>query len=107
MAQKSAEIERIAKPRRVQHWHAVSIRPKGKSCDAAHACRAARFLSAEAPRLPLPECTASETCACVYKHHPDRRLNPRRQDDGAGLKRSGKVGQERRKAGDRRKSDLE
>jgi hypothetical protein len=107
MAQKSAETSRSARPSRAQRWHAVAIRPQGKSCDAAHACRAARFLSAEAPRLPLRECTVSDTCTCVYKHHPDRRLGPRRQQDGAGLARSGKSGQERRKAGDRRRSDLD
>jgi hypothetical protein len=105
---RSDETGRIPRPlRSVQRWHAVSIKPKGMSCDAAHACRAARFLSAEAPRLPLADCTTSDTCSCVYKHLPDRRVTSRREEDGGGLKRANKVGQERRSRRDRRKSDLE
>ena len=96
---------RVASTRSGRRWHAVAIRPKGQSCEAAQACRASRFLSAEAPRLPLEQCTTSDTCTCVYKHHPDRRVNSRRQEDGAGLKRSHKAGEERRKERDRRKGD--
>ena len=86
-------------------WHAVAIRPKGGSCEAVQACRTARYLSKEAPRLPLAECTTSDTCTCVYKHHEDRRLKPRRQSETGELRRNTQAGQERRLAGDRRKSD--
>jgi hypothetical protein len=41
----------------------------------------------------------------VYKHHTDRRAQPRRQDEKGGLRRSGKVAQERRLTHDRRKTD--
>lgn len=85
-------------------WHAVCIKPKGTSCEAVQAYRAARYLSGEAPRLPVPECTASDTCSCVYKHHADRRSQPRRQEERDGL-RSTQVEQERRLSRDRRKSD--
>lgn len=87
------------------HWHAVAIRPKGQCCEAVQACRSARYLSSDAPRLPLAECSTADTCTCVYKHHADRRAQPRRQDEKDGLRRSGKVGQERRLSGDRRKTD--
>jgi hypothetical protein len=87
------------------HWHAVAIRPKGQCCEAVQACRTSRFLSSDAPRLPLEQCTTSDTCSCVYKHHADRRGQPRRQDEKDGLRRSAKVGQERRLARDRRKTD--
>jgi hypothetical protein len=87
------------------HWHAVAIRPKGQCCDAVQACRTARFLSSDAPRLPLAECNTSDTCSCVYKHHADRRAQPRRQGEKDGLRRSGKVAQERRLTHDRRKTD--
>jgi hypothetical protein len=87
------------------HWHAVGIKPKGQCCDAVQAHRTARFLSSDAPRLPLPECSTSDTCTCVYKHHADRRAQPRRQDEKEGLRRSGKVVQERRLTSDRRKTD--
>jgi hypothetical protein len=88
-----------------KQWHAVAIRPRGGSCEAVQACKTARYLSQEAPRLPLAECTASDTCTCVYKHHDDRRLKPRRHDEAGELRRGAKVGQERRLRGDRRKSD--
>jgi hypothetical protein len=73
------------------HWHAVAIKPKGQCCEAVQARRSARFLSKEAPRLPLPDCSTSDTCTCVYKHHADRRAQPRRQDERDGLRRSGSV----------------
>jgi hypothetical protein len=88
-----------------KRWHAVAIRPKGSSCEAVQACRSARYLSKEAPRLPLAQCTSSDTCTCVYKHHADRRSQPRRQDEKGELRRNAKVSQERRSTGDRRKSD--
>ena len=94
-----------APTRAASHWHAVAIKPKGQCCEAVQARRTARFLSDEAPRLPLAECSTSDTCSCVYKHHADRRAHPRRQDETDGLRRSGKVTQERRMTHDRRKTD--
>ena len=84
-------------------WHAVSITTKSTSCEAARALRSARFLSAKAPRLPLPECTA-DSCPCAYKHHEDRRGPPRRKSEATGLKR-GNVTQERRGTRGRRETD--
>ena len=94
-------------PRPPKSWHAVSIVAKGASCEAAHSLRGKRFLSAEAPRLPLAQCTNSKSCICAYKHHEDRRGQPRRSDETAGLRRNAKVSEERRSTGDRRKSPLE
>ena len=91
--------------RRASPWHAVSIVTKSPSCEAARALRARRFLSASAPRLPLPECTVKNHCPCAYKHHEDRRGPPRRKDEAVGLKRGGKVAQERRMRGSRRDTD--
>ena len=86
-------------------WHAVAIKPKGQCCEAVQARRSARFLSKEAPRLPLAECNTSDTCTCVYKHHADRRAQPRRHAERDGLRRGGKVDQERRLTPDRRRTD--
>ena len=86
-------------------WHAVAIKPKGECCDAVQTCRTRRFLSKDAPRLPLTECSTSDTCACVYKHHADRRAPPRRHEERDGLRRSTKVAQERRLSRDRRNID--
>jgi hypothetical protein len=85
-------------------WHAVAIATKSTSCEAARALRATRFLSAKAPRLPLPECTKPDSCPCAYKHYEDRRGQPRRTSEITGL-RKGNVTQERRGARGRRESD--
>jgi hypothetical protein len=100
-----SSTDHAAQRRAPSHWHAVAIRPKGESCEAVQACRTSRFLSGDAPRLPLAECSTSDTCSCVYKHHADRRAQPRRQEEKGGLRRSGKVAQERRLTNDRRKTD--
>lgn len=53
-------------------YHAVSIKTTSKSCAAAKDLLGRRFLSPEAPRLPLPDCDAPE-CKCRFVHHKDRR----------------------------------
>jgi hypothetical protein len=40
-----------------------------------------RFLSEDAPRLPLDECQCVEHCHCVYRHFSDRRTAVRRDAD--------------------------
>ena len=57
-------------------FHAVSIRPSGESCASIHAMKMQRFLSEEAPGLPLENCCAAE-CQCKYVHHVDRRSDSR------------------------------
>jgi hypothetical protein len=61
------EHSRIANP-----YHAVSIEPGFKACEAARRQEGRRFLSTVAPMLPLKECTQA-TCQCRYAHHQDRR----------------------------------
>jgi hypothetical protein len=51
---------------------AVSIHSYKDRCSAAEQVAGQRFLSSEAPAIPLESC-ASETCHCVYMHHTDRR----------------------------------
>jgi hypothetical protein len=91
--------------RRSTPWHAVSIVTKTKGCRAVHALRSKRFLSAAAPRLPLPECTMGDACPCAYKHFADRRGQPRRKDEITGLKQGGRLEQERRVTPSRRQTD--
>jgi hypothetical protein len=93
-------------PTKVSPWHSVSLVTKANSCEAAHACRGKRFLSKHAPRLPLAECTVPDSCACAYKHHDDRRGNPRRKSELTGLKRGKSSTTERRIARGRRQTDL-
>ena len=59
-------------------WHAVSIVPTKTCREALAVPKGKRFLSQEAPRLPLTGCSQSGQCACVYRHHDDRRAGPRR-----------------------------
>ncbi len=65
-------------------WHAVSIQGgDGGRCEAARSLAGRRFLSSEAPALPLPDCDRPETCRCRYRKHGDRRTS------GQALDRNG------------------
>ncbi len=86
-------------------WHAVSIKFGKNACDAAKAATGQRFLAAEAPPLPLPDCDG-RTCECYYKHHKDRRSGAdRRSPFGSGglSGATGRYDKERRERPDRRK----
>lgn len=89
---------------RKQPWHAVSIVARGAACEQAIALRDRRFLSKEAPRLPLPECPFGNRCKCLYRHHGDRRAGPRRSADASGLRRT-RTTDERRAGRGRRAND--
>jgi hypothetical protein len=91
--------------RQASPWHAVSIATGNSGCEAARARIAARYLSREAPRLPLPQCSDPESCSCWYKHYGDRRGRPRRKDDIIGLRRSRAIEPERRQVRGRRADD--
>jgi hypothetical protein len=64
-------------------WHAVSIVPGPRCCQAAAALAGTRFLShgvpahEAPPRLPIAGCEA-QNCTCRYQHHVDRRHSPSR-----------------------------
>jgi hypothetical protein len=67
----------------IQPWHAVTIAASASACPAAQACKGKRYLSRNAPRLPLAECDSTR-CECKYRHFPDRRGSPRRHDEMGG-----------------------
>jgi hypothetical protein len=92
-------------PRRSTPWHAVSVMAGPSSCEAARARPTARYLSRDAPRLPLPDCMSPASCSCSYKHYVDRRGQPRRKDDLSGLRRNLHSGTERRRVRGRREDD--
>jgi hypothetical protein len=85
-------------------WSAVSIVCPSVSCAAAQALKGRRFLSAAAPRLPLPDCTLTGSCRCVYRKYEDRRAGPRREAEASGLRRSSPSPERRRTRG-RRSTD--
>jgi hypothetical protein len=67
----------------VRHlFHGIAVRPCDEfQCDAVKALGEQRFLSDDAPRLPLEDCSQPGRCGCVYKHFNDRRTTLRRESD--------------------------
>jgi hypothetical protein len=63
-------------------FHCVAITFSDDACDAVKNVRSHRFLSHEAPFLPLDRCTVRE-CRCRYEHFPDRREDMRRNPYGS------------------------
>jgi len=84
----------------------VSVVAGSGSCEAALALKGRRFLGAEAPRIPLAECTCAQRCRCIYWKYPDRRAGPRRTEDHSGMRRVGTSGPERRAGRGRRRTDV-
>jgi hypothetical protein len=82
-------------------WHAVAIVSGTNACAAVQAVAKQRFLSKNAPRLPLPECTLPASCKCAYKHHKDRRSSPRRWTEQGGTARQRPPSERRAKRGRR------
>ena len=84
-------------------YHCVEV------CAGVHACKAVRqfgrvrYLSGEAPGLPVSGCTAQQ-CACSYVHHPDRREDDRRNPYGQWANLPPAMVGERRSRTDRRAS---
>jgi len=58
-------------------YHCVAVRACAQPCESARRIGTRRFLSSEAPPLPLEACEAGDA-ACTYMHFEDRRSGPRR-----------------------------
>lgn len=88
-------------------YHAVSIDSDSAACEAVQQLKEKRFLSSEAPLIPLSDCT-SAICNCKYLHHQDRRmLKKDRRIPRALSKKTHQHfdGQERRSSNGQRRSD--
>jgi hypothetical protein len=87
-----------------KNYHCVEVRPGTPACKVARDLGSTRFLSDEAPSLPLAGCTV-EKCTCSFVHHDDRREDDRRHPykQWAGLPPM--VTGERRAKTERRKSE--
>lgn len=59
-------------------FRAVSIQICPQACAAAKKLRDKRFLSSQAPMLPLNDCNVSD-CKCKFIHHHDRRSHEDRR----------------------------
>lgn len=71
---------------RSARWHGVAISPSCNACDSARRLWNVRYLSKEAPRLPLADCNR-RPCRCRYIHYGDRRTEDRRSPAQAALAR--------------------
>ncbi|MEJ2604445.1 MAG: hypothetical protein P8172_14360 [Gammaproteobacteria bacterium] len=68
-----------AAPKR--RFHGVEVIPGASvCCDGAREIAGKRFLTDEAPILPLTDCDQPE-CSCRYQHYTDRRTDDRRDTD--------------------------
>jgi hypothetical protein len=85
-------------------WSAVSIVPGPHCCLAVRGLTHRRYLSAEAPRLPVPECNA-RPCECRFKHHTDRRAKVQRKRDRDEMSLGYKATERRSISRGRRESD--
>ena len=66
--------------KKISAHHAVSVVTGPRCCAEAKALRGQKFLSREAPSLPLQGCNRDD-CTCRYEHYEDRRATPRRARD--------------------------
>ncbi|MEE4360528.1 MAG: hypothetical protein V2I63_03280 [Pseudomonadales bacterium] len=85
-------------------FHGVEIVARGNfGCPQARQLEGRRFLSEEAPLLPLEGCSSPDRCACSYRHFSDRRTDKRRDSD-LGLP-DRPIPDDRRESGGRRITD--
>ncbi|MEZ5564872.1 MAG: hypothetical protein R3F24_04855 [Gammaproteobacteria bacterium] len=63
------KLPRVTRPK---SFHGVSLRPGPNACSVVHTLVDQRYLSNDAPPLPLPGCNR-ERCECTYGHYRDRR----------------------------------
>ncbi|MGA7179356.1 MAG: hypothetical protein WBX11_07225 [Thiobacillaceae bacterium] len=84
-------------------YHSVEVRCGSAACDAVKRLGETRFLSDEAPLLPVPGCTAQQ-CTCRYIHFADRRRDDRRNPYGQWTSTPPVITGERRLRIERRKS---
>lgn len=79
-------------------YHCVSIENEASCCEQVEAIKGTRFLSKEAPNIPMKDCTQAQ-CQCYYQHFDDRRQagNDRRVDYGMTKDLFGAFGEHNRR----------
>lgn len=104
----AAKVSASAKPQRSSPptaFQSVSILQGPKACCASKDVAKIRFLTKQAPALPLAGCTMQDECHCRYVKHTDRRTEARRLIDVVGMSALLFESEERRAKAGRRKSD--
>ena len=61
-------------------YAAVSVRFTPNACEAVKNIAGERFLSQDAPLMPLQQCPRRNICNCFYEYHGDRRTSDERSD---------------------------
>ena len=89
----------------VSPFHAVEIRCTKNACQAAQDTHGERYVSAEAPLLPLDQCDRPDRCRCRYQHYKDRRDDSRRRAEIGLPTQSNSERVERRHVKGRRSED--
>jgi hypothetical protein len=101
----AAKAPKTTKREPLNRWHAIAIVLGPNRCQAAEAAKGRRFLSKEAPILPLRECDTA-ACTCKYRHYEDRRGTPRRSEEARGGGMRSRTGStDRRNSRGRRETD--
>ncbi|MCB1968427.1 MAG: hypothetical protein KDI64_20905 [Candidatus Accumulibacter sp.] len=90
-----------SRKRSLHPYRCVAIKRCAKSCAAAADIEGRRFLTDEAPLLPLANCDTG-ACRCSYTRFDDRRDDERRHPHALGRGFADAGGTERRRAIDRR-----
>ncbi len=68
----ATQVRDPAAASRARSFHGVSLKPGPDACAAVHTVIDRRYLSNDAPALPLAGCNR-ERCECTYGHYTDRR----------------------------------
>ena len=93
-----------ATKQKISPYHCVELVMDYDACDAAVQLMGKRFLSAEAPFLPLTNCDQAN-CRCHFRHHDDRRHDDRRDPFSAsGIHTTYSGKENRRIRGERRRN---
>jgi len=101
--QKKQHAAPAARQNARRSYHCVEVRKGTPACKASQQFGRARFLSDEAPRLPVSGCT-EEKCTCSFMHHDDRREDDRRHPYGQLASIPPAISGERRSRTERRQS---
>jgi hypothetical protein len=104
LARFGARKEPPAAPAPLRPFQAISVYRGLICCQTVRKFSEHRFLTRDAPPLPLAGCSMPKTCQCKYIKHKDRRAEGRRMMD-FGLAARLFDGRERRKRGGRRSQD--
>lgn len=100
-ARTQADKPTVEAPAGREYW-AVAIAAGVRCCAAVQEKQGKRYLLAEAPRVPLPDCSMPQDCMCRFRKSTDRRGGDRR-DTWRSATGQRFAGAEKRK-GPRRKS---